>query len=683
MKRAKSGKARWASRYFRLFSHSLKYYSRKSDTVPRGEMTLTVEHYVTDLKSRKEKQANVFIIDDLVLKYYLAAESPALRDYWMHAIARIIRNLQQKENWFGEADGVNGLNRVRTPEEVERDLAARLEAYKKSSGHVPDISSGGRDSVVDSAAQDNAAAEKKLAIKRMEAAIRANEEDMLKQLEQKRVEAAKRLLIAEENDRIARAAVEHAEALALEAAKQSKKAKEKEKARAKKKQSKKEKAKQQALEALAKEKAEAEAKAEEERKAKAAKKLAKKEKETQKLAADLERIKQQQAEVERKMAEEKAAIELRKQKEAELKRKESLERKALKAKLAEEEKEKAALEIKQAAEAAAAAAQVVAAEAARAQADASTKEAAAADAAAEAEAATRIAEKAAQDETNELEVLAAREEAAVAAAAAAEAARAEVDAATEAELISLEAAEAAVEAVEAAASQSEADAQAEIDALEAAAASAQGEDSSKSNEKPSLLQRLSKRLSIGRAAEPAPAPTPVPAPTPAPTPKVTKPVAEPAPAEPEVSVTQQATKVMSGIASRLMAWNQKIEEREEKQASNVFSAKHDASKTAAIDKNSANYGKAAAGSKSDLRAQQAATWVEKEVEKLIGEIKKIGYVDEDGNQCVKFGPLFVHYQDISDTLVGILMRAKKRKLLQYKGDMLFQGMNDDTVITLL
>ena len=43
---------------------------------------------------------------------------------------------------------------------------------------------------------------------------------------------------------------------------------------------------------------------------------------------------------------------------------------------------------------------------------------------------------------------------------------------------------------------------------------------------------------------------------------------------------------------------------------------------------------------------------------------------------IEFGPLFYAYQDISDTLVGIMMRAKKYGLIKYKGDMLFQGQDD-------
>lgn len=57
--------------------------------------------------------------------------------------------------------------------------------------------------------------------------------------------------------------------------------------------------------------------------------------------------------------------------------------------------------------------------------------------------------------------------------------------------------------------------------------------------------------------------------------------------------------------------------------------------------------------------------------------------DEGGVTTVQFGPLFYRYADISDTLVGILMRAKKRNRLFYKGDMLFQSRHDHVKITVL
>ena len=41
------------------------------------------------------------------------------------------------------------------------------------------------------------------------------------------------------------------------------------------------------------------------------------------------------------------------------------------------------------------------------------------------------------------------------------------------------------------------------------------------------------------------------------------------------------------------------------------------------------------------------------------------------------------YANISDTLVGILMRARKRRRVAFESDMLFQGVHDDVLISLL
>lgn len=86
----------------------------------------------------------------------------------------------------------------------------------------------------------------------------------------------------------------------------------------------------------------------------------------------------------------------------------------------------------------------------------------------------------------------------------------------------------------------------------------------------------------------------------------------------------------------------------------------------------------------EKRAEQAALWVEKEIDKLIAEIESIGR--KSGNQIeITFGELFNHYQDVSDTLVGILQRAKKRGIVKYEGmggDLLLQRKHDHVVITL-
>jgi len=178
---------------------------------------------------------------------------------------------------------------------------------------------------------------------------------------------------------------------------------------------------------------------------------------------------------------------------------------------------------------------------------------------------------------------------------------------------------------------------------------------------------------------PAPAPKPVVAAAVAAAPKPAMAAASPAAQTPSSSADKAEPK--AGIAGKLGMWQKKVEEHQEKQSNNVFSAAYAGAKRAVGD----SYGKAPEGSKTEERANAAAQWVELEIAKLVEVIKEIGAYDaaEGGVATVCFGPLFYHYQDISDTLVGILMRAKKRKLLKYQGDMLFQGAHDKVKITVL
>ena len=69
--------------------------------------------------------------------------------------------------------------------------------------------------------------------------------------------------------------------------------------------------------------------------------------------------------------------------------------------------------------------------------------------------------------------------------------------------------------------------------------------------------------------------------------------------------------------------------------------------------------------------------------KLVEVVNTNGIIGDNNLKCITFGELFILYQDISDTLVGILMRAKKYKKLFYDGQMLFQGMHNHVIIQLL
>eukprot|EP00729_Bicosta_minor_P007943 gene7943-15057_t len=87
--------------------------------------------------------------------------------------------------------------------------------------------------------------------------------------------------------------------------------------------------------------------------------------------------------------------------------------------------------------------------------------------------------------------------------------------------------------------------------------------------------------------------------------------------------------------------------------------------------------------KLDERALKAAAWTDKEIRKLISEIKSRGYTDDDGKHAITFGQLFEETDQIFDALSGICKTAKKYKVLAFDAEQLWQGQNDSTVITLL
>jgi hypothetical protein len=156
-----------------------------------------------------------------------------------------------------------------------------------------------------------------------------------------------------------------------------------------------------------------------------------------------------------------------------------------------------------------------------------------------------------------------------------------------------------------------------------------------------------------------------------------------APLSPQPQQPQQAQPA-SGISSKVKLWSDKTKEFQNTQAENPFSGKAGAtSPNNRPSQRDEDYGKAKPGSKTEERAIAAQKWVEIEVDKICAEIRKIGRPDASGRVLVEFKKLFLHYENISDTLVGILLRARKRGRIEYVGDMLFQGKDDAVIITLL
>ncbi|TPX32895.1 hypothetical protein SmJEL517_g04047 [Synchytrium microbalum] len=79
--------------------------------------------------------------------------------------------------------------------------------------------------------------------------------------------------------------------------------------------------------------------------------------------------------------------------------------------------------------------------------------------------------------------------------------------------------------------------------------------------------------------------------------------------------------------------------------------------------------------------------VDEEISKLVEEIKRLGKPDPkyDNKISVKFGIIVLDERasNIFEALNGTLRAAKKRKVVDFKGEMLLQGAHNDVDIILL
>ena len=71
-----------------------------------------------------------------------------------------------------------------------------------------------------------------------------------------------------------------------------------------------------------------------------------------------------------------------------------------------------------------------------------------------------------------------------------------------------------------------------------------------------------------------------------------------------------------------------------------------------------------------------------EIQQLLKDIKRVG---EPGEPSVAFGELFDDEKvaNYYEALVGTLKAAKKKKLITYEGQVLFKGMSDKVVISIV
>ena len=74
-----------------------------------------------------------------------------------------------------------------------------------------------------------------------------------------------------------------------------------------------------------------------------------------------------------------------------------------------------------------------------------------------------------------------------------------------------------------------------------------------------------------------------------------------------------------------------------------------------------------------------------EVELLVGEIKRLGTPNSEGQLVVTFGVLFRDDKcaNLFEAMVGTLRAAKRKKIITYGGELLLQGVHDNVEITLI
>lgn len=132
-------------------------------------------------------------------------------------------------------------------------------------------------------------------------------------------------------------------------------------------------------------------------------------------------------------------------------------------------------------------------------------------------------------------------------------------------------------------------------------------------------------------------------------------------------------------------WEQWADEHIQSQKLNPFSEEFDyqLAMSSRLHKGDEGYGRPKEGTKTAERAKRAEEHIHREIMDMCFIIRTMARHRRDGKIQVTFGDLFDRYVRISDKVVGILMRARKHGLVDFEGEMLWQGRDDHVVITLL
>ncbi|KAL8181645.1 UNVERIFIED_CONTAM: hypothetical protein K2H54_015558 [Gekko kuhli] len=132
-------------------------------------------------------------------------------------------------------------------------------------------------------------------------------------------------------------------------------------------------------------------------------------------------------------------------------------------------------------------------------------------------------------------------------------------------------------------------------------------------------------------------------------------------------------------------WEDWADEHVLTQKLNPFSEEFDyeLAMTTRLHKGDEGYGRPKEGTKTAERAKRAEAHIYREMKDMCFIIRTMASLRRDGKMQVTFGDLFERYVRISDKVVGILMRARKHGMVSFEGEMLWQGRDDNVIITLL
>ncbi|XP_047440165.1 actin-binding Rho-activating protein [Mugil cephalus] len=138
---------------------------------------------------------------------------------------------------------------------------------------------------------------------------------------------------------------------------------------------------------------------------------------------------------------------------------------------------------------------------------------------------------------------------------------------------------------------------------------------------------------------------------------------------------------MNDIKSKWQKWSV---QHVEGQKLNPFSEEfdYDYAMGQRLRKGDSGYGRPKDGSKTAERGDRAQKHIHREMEEMVWIIRDMGFKDKEGRTIISFGRLFDRYVKISDKVVGILLRCRKHKMLDFEGEMLWKGQDDDVIITL-